>query len=662
MRRFAPLVLLACCVLPAGAATGGGAPPAETGGSASSGGSVARKARAYALFLEARSAMSLGNLEGARERLEAIIDLDPEAAAPRALLSRLCLETGDLDCAETQARAAVARDGEDVDARRVLAQLALRAWRSGHGDAHLADALGHLAAATEARPADTGSWIARIRLLAGVGRTGEAESVAAQAAATPGVDPATPYVALVWLLVAGGHRDQAIGVLSRAKVSGPAAAPLLEMLADLHNARGDLAGQERALSRLYELRPGDFTLSRQLGRTRLELGDPYGALIPLRGALDLRPADPDAALDLARALVDLGRGAEALPLLDSLPHAYQGRPPVLHLWARAAEQAGDHEKAADRLGVLLDRLDDDQKQEFGRSLTFRRARMLLLAGRPADALEALGGLGRGEAPVERLRLRAREALEGRAAADAALARLLGDSAPPPAGLAALAIERRLVTGGADAARRVAAGWIGQADEPAKFAVAVAGWLASWDHPELAADLAAAASAGAGEGPEVARRRAAVYHAAGRLDEAEREYRRALAAGADDVSIFNDLGYLLAERGEDLSEAIRLIQRALAEQPEEPAYLDSLGFALLRSGRVSEALPLLREAARRSADGDVSEIREHLGDAYLALGDLARARAEWQAALAFGGGDRERVMAKLQAHGETDPARAGSDPR
>ncbi len=175
-------------------------------------------------------------------------------------------------------------------------------------------------------------------------------------------------------------------------------------------------------------------------------------------------------------------------------------------------------------------------------------------------------------------------------------------------------------------------------------------------------MASTVVAAEGEPVEVTRRRAAIFHAAGRLDEAEREYRRALAADEDDASVYNDLGYLLAERGEDLPAAIAMVKRALAERPEEPAFLDSLGFALYRAGRVSEALPLLREAVRRAGSGDVAEIREHLGDVYLALGDLTRARAEWQAALALGGRERERVLAKLRAHADEESERAASDSR
>ncbi len=465
-----PLLALGVVATPAGAADATGrVDPVDA--------PVARRAAAYEMFLESRAAMAIGNLDGARDRLERIIELDPAAATPRAQLARLCLETGDLKCAASAARAAVDRDPTEVSARKVLAQLSLRAWRAGRDEARLTEALGHLEAATDARPEDTGSWISRIRLLASIGRVAEAEKVAARAAATPGIDPAMPYIALVRLLVAGGKRDEAIGVLSRSEVRGRAAVPLLEMLADLYNARGDLAGQERALTRLFELRSADFSLARQLGRTRLELGDPFGALAPLRTAVHLRPTDPDASLDLARALVGLGRGAGAEALIASLPRAYQVRPPVMHLWARAAEQAGRDDAAAERLGALIDSLDGERRNDLEPSLRFRQAEAWLRAGRPDRALEALSGL-ESDPAVERLRIRAIELRDGRSAADEALAPRLRDE-PPAAGYAALALERELALAGAKATLRRAAAWIGAAARPSRYATEMAGWLAAW---------------------------------------------------------------------------------------------------------------------------------------------------------------------------------------
>ena len=94
---------------------------------------------------------------------------------------------------------------------------------------------------------------------------------------------------------------------------------------------------------------------------------------------------------------------------------------------------------------------------------------------------------------------------------------------------------------------------------------------------------------------------------------------------------NYLGYMWAERGENLDEALQLIQRALESEPDNGAYLDTLGWIYFRQGKFHEALgELLRAAERISAPDAV--VYEHIGDTYEKLGKSAEAVLYWQKAL------------------------------
>ena len=53
-------------------------------------------------------------------------------------------------------------------------------------------------------------------------------------------------------------------------------------------------------------------------------------------------------------------------------------------------------------------------------------------------------------------------------------------------------------------------------------------------------------------------------------------------------MLNYLGYMNADRGVRLEEALQLIEKAVALDPENGAYLDSLGWALFRLDRLDEA--------------------------------------------------------------------------
>jgi len=105
----------------------------------------------------------------------------------------------------------------------------------------------------------------------------------------------------------------------------------------------------------------------------------------------------------------------------------------------------------------------------------------------------------------------------------------------------------------------------------------------------------------------------------------------LAANPRNAPVLNYLGYMLADRGVRLEEAVELVQRALAEDPHNGAYLDSLGWAYFKQGRLAEAETYLRKAvARQSQD---PTIREHLGEVFYKTGRHDLAASEWERALA-----------------------------
>jgi len=74
--------------------------------------------------------------------------------------------------------------------------------------------------------------------------------------------------------------------------------------------------------------------------------------------------------------------------------------------------------------------------------------------------------------------------------------------------------------------------------------------------------------------------------------------RTCRTSTDAPVMLNALGYVLADAGRDLDEAVKLLRRAVEKRPNEAAYLDSLGWAHLKQGRVDEATRLLEQAVAR----------------------------------------------------------------
>ena len=113
-------------------------------------------------------------------------------------------------------------------------------------------------------------------------------------------------------------------------------------------------------------------------------------------------------------------------------------------------------------------------------------------------------------------------------------------------------------------------------------------------------------------------------------EAEQVVRRLVTIEPKNADALNYLGYLLADRGQQLDEAIRYVRRALDLEPNNPNYLDSLGWAYFRRGDYVEAEKYLAPAAQQLPKN--ATIQEHLGDLHAKRGRWQDAVAAWSRAL------------------------------
>jgi tetratricopeptide (TPR) repeat protein len=129
--------------------------------------------------------------------------------------------------------------------------------------------------------------------------------------------------------------------------------------------------------------------------------------------------------------------------------------------------------------------------------------------------------------------------------------------------------------------------------------------------------------------------------------AEKALRDLIARDPLDANALNSLGYMLAERGERLDEAVALVQRALAIEPGNPSYLDSLGWAYFQQGRIDLADPPLTEAADKLKTSSV--VQDHLGDLRFKQRRFADAAAAWERALGGDGQsiDRSKIQSKIR---------------
>jgi tetratricopeptide (TPR) repeat protein len=116
----------------------------------------------------------------------------------------------------------------------------------------------------------------------------------------------------------------------------------------------------------------------------------------------------------------------------------------------------------------------------------------------------------------------------------------------------------------------------------------------------------------------------------RYDSAEEQFRKILAIDSSNSMTLNYLGYMLADRGVKLDDALTMVQKAVQQDPQNGAYLDSLGWVYFKMGQYALAEANLRKASERM--GQDPAVHDHLGELFEKTGRLRLAAAQWEQSL------------------------------
>ncbi len=122
----------------------------------------------------------------------------------------------------------------------------------------------------------------------------------------------------------------------------------------------------------------------------------------------------------------------------------------------------------------------------------------------------------------------------------------------------------------------------------------------------------------------------VYERQKKYDLAEEAFRKVLADDPKNAMTLNYLGYMLADRDTRVEEAIGYIRRAVALDPQNGAYLDSLGWAYYKLGKYDLAEENLRRASERISTDPT--VHQHLGELYQRTGRLKLAASHYERSL------------------------------
>jgi tetratricopeptide (TPR) repeat protein len=598
---------------------------------------------AYYQFLLARRHQSRGDVEKALAALREAARLAPGSAEIRAEMASVLARDGRSDEAVAEARAALALEPANHEANRVLgALLASSVDEGGTQDKALVDeAVERLEQGRRADGVDFDAslemTLARLYM-----RRNEHDRAIAVLTGIVSREPAPE----AWLLLAqaqmtAGHPELAADALEQGADVNPR---LLVSLGELYERQQRWERAASAYERASAFNPQSPELKMRWATALLSAPDDRGATKARDLLVDvtaLRPTDDralyllseaqrrardyDGAEATARRLVALDPkgiwGAYGLAMVFEERREYQRvvdtLAPALAAWKPSAQvPARQGLQALAHLGFA--------QMQLGRHedaiATFERARALA----PGEAVYA-SYLAQAHLNAKRY--------------DGALAVLRPLRASRPSDARLVQLEARALAGAGRRDDAIAALRAFVAAQPTEVSVhlALADQLQESGRTDEALRVLDEAGARFQGSLDVLFQRGALLDRAKQPAKAEASFREVLQRDPLHAPALNYLGYMFAERGERLDEAVELVQRALKIDPGNGSYLDSLGWAFYKQKRYAEALPPLVEAAEQLPANSV--VQDHLGDTLEALGRTADAIAAWQRALS---GDREAV--------------------
>ena len=571
------------------------------------------------LLLElAQLKFSLNDLSGAADLAEKAVAADPALGGAHKLLGDIHLnrarDGGDADVqiagAIDQYRSALQTDPADEDSCRALAELYYHTGR-------LKEAGETLQAFSRKRPLDPPLSLLLGKVYARTGRTGEAEALLLQVVARlPGNLEAADALGAV--LEFEKKYDEAIAVYMPLLEGGTESSYLRNRIGTLRLLAGRYQDAIQDFQRALEIDPADTRSLLSLARAYEEAGDPDAAIRSCERLIQKEPGNLEARFHRARLRQKEGDAAAALKSYREIIDMASGRGSVTDreasILALTYSQIGlmqmdarHYAEAAESFTQALDSAGDPGPELF---LLLGRAQ--LEGGKPDEARRILAEAMRRFPDDLDLKVFRGEILI--AQGDETGARGYYSSLLARAG------------GSAEAYAHVSEALLRQKRYASADAILKDGLSR---HPEDDTLLFA---------------RGAAIERLGRAVEAERLLAKAIQVNPKNAMALNYLGYMLADRGVKLPEAMAYIQRALALDPKNAAYLDSLGWAQFRMSLVDEAEKNLRAALQYDADDPA--VLEHLGDLLMQTGRKEEAVGAWQKALQHGHEEPERVRRKI----------------
>ncbi|MFQ5719094.1 MAG: tetratricopeptide repeat protein [Acidobacteriota bacterium] len=598
-------------------------------------------AQAYFKFAMAKIAQQRQDFGTAVSLLKDAVAADPTSAVIRAELAMTYLRVRDFPAAEQAAKNALQLDPDSAMAHRVLAQLYYsRARRGMDAEENTRRAMAELEASLNGDGNDDPETLVTLgRFYYEGGEFQKAVEVLGRFADIRTNPSPSALFLLARALMQLERYPEAEKVLQGILTLAPDWLQVLEMLARVTRVQGDFAGSIEPLEHILAVQGGDAATDNQLGDAYFRTGryEEAAKMFEMAGRED--PTSLYSRYYLGLTQERLGRLGPARETFEAILQEDPDNAEVLFRIARLDEREGATRSAVAnyrRLVRALEKIPDEADPRRRDIPTFcGRAGVLLLDLDEADHAVDL------------------------------VSRCMADTPAPAPALHLLMVRALLFAGKDEKALAQARRSTGLFTDEPRFRTLEPEVLleigrehqAEARLDELLADPGAAAAGGtaSGEGakPMVVLVSDAYFNAGalaerqGDIERAEHLLGKAIEVNPDNGPALNYLGYLWADAGRRLDEALEMINRAVALDPENAAYLDSLGWVYFRLGRADEASEQLQKAVERM--GLDATIHEHLGDVEEAVGNEELAVRHWRRALELGPDDAVGLEEKIRKY-------------
>lgn len=593
-------------------------------------------------FALAKVLASDGSMKEADDAYQRALAAGPKQPLLHAEYARFLLQTGRKEDAIQQVDAARALAPHDRDVLAAVAQVHLEAV--GAPSRSLTEALSALEALRELPDPDPQAMVSLAQIYLQQGRN---QAAADTLDALNDRLPGNPYVRslLIEALVRSGRLDDAARQLQESLKSDPQDLRGRLMLAEIQRRQDRPDDAVETLRGAPKEQQDDAQLRRHLALALYLSGRIEEARVELDAVrVGESPSSGDEFL-YGNILSALGENQAALNVLQPLAAARPVQLERVEALAEVYSRLGQPNRAAEAFDDAAAALEDQGDASAARQARLGQLRALAHAEAWDRVVRIAREQGKDADPSEEPQLMEFlvDGLHGSGHDDEALA-LLNRSPPPfPAPLVTIKRLRILHDEGATAEVEGRIATLASSDDPTELAIAGRLRL-EWSEYAQAVDLLEAALKLDGTSASTRYWLATAYQEAGRDADAEALLRRLVHEQPDFAPALNFLGYLLADGGRDLQEALSLTRRAVREDPANGAYVDSLGWAHFRLGELDLAKQFLERAARLIPND--ATIYEHLGDLYTARGEREAARRVYHRALELKPDDAASLQRKL----------------